>query len=868
MTWLLLALLSAPALAQEGSEQTEQASPAELPIVQGPQITEYVEAPYPTEAQEQGLEGTVVLLVEIDAEGTVLSVEVTGPAGHGFDEAALEAVQAMRFSPALTEAGPVPVAFEFAYGFTFEPEVPVEEAPPPINLEGRVREMGTRAPVQGAKVVVRGLDIVGETDAEGRFQIRGVPQGAHEVWIQKPGYVRGETDLEIAEGEITAAELWVRSESYRDNESVAVYHRVKEEVTRRTITIEEVKRVPGTFGDPIKVVQTLPGAARTPFGTGLLVIRGSNPEDSGVYIDGIRVPIIYHLTGTTSVISPELVEAVDYLPGGYGVQYGRSQGGVVEVRTRTDFEDTKLTWGTDILDSQLYYQGKVGKDKKHGLAIGARRSYIDLFLPWFVRSDFVIKPWYWDYQLKWVPELEGSHELSVFVYGYKDVLTVSSPDDRAQGPDADTQGDLGTTYLAHRAILSYTNQLSDQTELRITPSVGYDGGDFGLGEEFEGRSDNLLIWGRAEVEWAPSEAIHVVPGLDLAYTPSWKYELRLPFSPTDFEDPFSDREPFALDDRGTAINPDVYLKLELRPLADRDRLLIIPGVRYNWIRYTADSDSSQFSQSALGPRLQARFAPSAALTLKGGTGIYNQLPLPSESVGPGGAPSVDFEYAWAHSLGFEHQVTQAIRWDAEVFYKDMRDQIVFNSAYDLYAEDSELWTNQGVGRAYGLELIARHDKADRFFGWISYTLSKAERRDYPDSDWYPFSFDQTHILSAQAGYDLPYDLGLSAQVQYVTGNPDSKYDSAVYDADFDFYSGFRVGPYNGERLPPYFQTSLRVDKLWTFKRWQFDTYLDLINLIRGVNPELTVYSYDYSDWAYVRGIPTIPNVGIEARFYL
>ena len=79
--------------------------------------------------------------------------------------------------------------------------------------------------------------------------------------------------------------------------------REETEVTRRTISIEEVKRIPGTFGDPLKVIQTLPGAARTPFGTGFLVIRGADPEDSGVYIDGIRVPLIYHLTGTTSILS-------------------------------------------------------------------------------------------------------------------------------------------------------------------------------------------------------------------------------------------------------------------------------------------------------------------------------------------------------------------------------------------------------------------------------------------------------------------------------------------------------------------------------------------------------------------------------------
>ncbi|MBT3223828.1 MAG: ligand-gated channel protein, partial [Proteobacteria bacterium] len=142
------------------------------------------------------------------------------------------------------------------------------------------------------------------------------------------------------------------------------------------------------------------------------------------------------------------------------------------------------------------------------------------------------------------------------------------------------------------------------------------------------------------------------------------------------------------------------------------------------------------------------------------------------------------------------------------------------------------------------------------------------RQDAPGEAWYPFEFDQTHILTIQGGYDLPFDIGVSAQLQFVTGNPDTPYNAGVYDADGDFYNGFRIGPYGGERLPSFIQTSFRVDKLWTFKRWQMETYVDLMNAIRGINPEFTIYNYDYSESAYVRGMPFIPNIGLEAKFWL
>ncbi|MBW1877118.1 MAG: TonB family protein, partial [Deltaproteobacteria bacterium] len=828
-----------------------------------------------SEAMEQGLESVVVLLVELDETGTLVSVEVVGPAGHGFDEAALEAVRQMVFGPAMTEEGPVPVLFELPYGFRFDVEEPPDEEdapPPPVNLDGTVIEMGTRRPVQNARVVVDGTDLEATTDEEGWFELRGVPVGTQKVRVLHPGHVGVDADIEMVEGEAVTWRFWMRAESYRENEAVAIYQVEKEEVTRRTITIEEVRRVPGTFGDPIKVIQTLPGAARSPFGTGFLIIRGANPEDSGVYVDGVRIPIIYHLTGTTSVLSPELISSVDYLPGGYGTQYGRSMGGVIDVRTKDEFDDARIVWGTDILDSQLYFEGNLGKNKQHGLALGVRRSYIDVFIPLFTDSDFTIKPRYWDYQIKWVPRLKGDRDLSVFFYGFDDVLEVATPDDVAQGSDQDTQGNLRTQYASQRLLVRYQQALSDTVNLDITPSIGVDYSELALGDEFGLSSYNGLGELRIELPWAPGPGFTLVPGFDFiggVYT----FEFTSPFSFTEVQDPLAERETVNLDGSGTAWSPDLYLKALIRPLADRERLLITPGIRSSAVYFTyggsvvgvGEDATSSWTRLAFDPRIATRFELIDGFTLKAATGIYTQPPQPYESIGVGTDVKLGYERTWNSSFGFEHQVTQAVHWDVDAFYRDMDRLVVFNDDWEGYGDVN--FVNEGIGRAYGLEVIARHDPVGRFFGWVSYTLSHSERKDHPGDDWYLFDLDQTHIMSAQAGYTLPHDFGISGQVQFVTGNPVSVYDTGVYDVDWDAYNPFRIGAYNADRLPPYFQTSLRFDKLFTFKKWQLEAYVELLNAVRGVNPEFTIYNYDYTDYAYIRGIPFIPNIGVEAKFW-
>jgi TonB family protein len=206
---LLLSLLIHPATAQDGPADPPTEAPAELPIVEGPAVVTYVEAVWPPGTREQGLEAVVKMRIELDAEGEVANVEVTEPQGNGFDEAAVDAVLAMEFSPARTAEGPVPVVFEFAYGFRFVEEVkpPEEEAPKPVNLEGRIREMGTRVPLAGISVVVDGTDLVATTDAEGTFQIRKVPLGPVTVRLLGVDHVTLEKPVEMVDGQVSIVDL-------------------------------------------------------------------------------------------------------------------------------------------------------------------------------------------------------------------------------------------------------------------------------------------------------------------------------------------------------------------------------------------------------------------------------------------------------------------------------------------------------------------------------------------------------------------------------------------------------------------------------------------------------------------------------------
>lgn len=102
------------------AERAEDAPPA---------LREAVDATYPSAALDARLEATVVLELTVDAEGRVTAASVVEPAGHGFDEAAVEAVRRARFEPARRRGVPVAARIRFPHRFVLPSSVPGAEAP-------------------------------------------------------------------------------------------------------------------------------------------------------------------------------------------------------------------------------------------------------------------------------------------------------------------------------------------------------------------------------------------------------------------------------------------------------------------------------------------------------------------------------------------------------------------------------------------------------------------------------------------------------------------------------------------------------------------------------------------------------------------
>lgn len=855
-TLLLLLFAAAPSAARADD-------PAAGTLTRAPAVVDAATPEYPEAAKAQGISGEVVLELDLSAEGQVQDARVVKPGGNGFDEAALAAGKRLRFSPAEIDGKPAAVTIEYRFRFDAPPP-----PPPPFavaTLRGVIVERGTRTPIAGVAITV-GDHASAHTDAEGRFDIPGLPPGPVAVVAYDPAHERFQTEETLEAGKALEVRYYLRRAATDLYEAVIVGQREKKEVTSVTLTSGEVTRVAGVSGDTVKVVQNLPGVARAPGGFGLLVVRGGNPTDTRVYVDGVEVPLVFHFGGLTSIVPSELVEAVDFEAGNFGVRYGRATGGRIDLRTR----DPGAKRLHAVADGNLYHamamaEGPVREDLS--VAIAVRRSYADAMISAAARNSDAfsvsVAPRYYDYQGKvaWRPTSDDTLRLSLF-----------GSDDRMEFTGVKTGGleDLDRLRIGMafaQATASWDHRFPEGAKARVAVAHGV----IDVANQFGGfasERDRFQITSlRAEGSRDVGKRLTLAAGADTRFVPAASLELEYPEIPPPNELPSPDQRKIRAHLRLQAMEAGLWTEATWKPI---EGLAIVPGLR-------AEREVFAHGMTAemtwLDPRLSARYTMREATTVKAAAGLFHQPPQPVYLTQEWGNPDLHQEGARHYMVGVEQRISGPLTLDLQLYYKGLFDLALPTDAVVL--RDGQLaperYTNGGTGKAYGAELLLRWNPGGRFFGWLAYSVSRSIRDQkvvggtiMPAGD----EFDQPHNVVALGTLDLPelWD-GFSAgfRVRYTTGNPFRRTVSAVYDADADRYQPV-VEAAAGARMPDFFQLDLRADKRWTHRTWILSAYLEVQNVTNRKNAEDVAYNYDYSERGWMTGLPLFPSFGIRAEY--
>ncbi len=324
LSWIAVACALAYPSVAVGQPNTPDAA-ALVP----PKLVQSVEPSYPEAKRASGEAASVALTLTIDRAGHVTDVVVVDSAGPEFDDAASSAARSLVFEPAQKNGEAIPAKIRYTFDFKLAAPEPAPEPTPAAEPQPAL----AAAPAATAAGT--------PTDAAGEA-----------------------LDLEV-QGEKPPREP--RSTCSAPRKS---------------------PRSPGTNGDALRAIGNLPGVARPRGGDGALIIRGSSPKDSEVFVDGTNIPMVYHFGGLSSVIPSEMLEKLDFYPGNFGPQYGRATGGVVDVGVRSPRKDRiGGLMQVDLVDGRLLAEGPLSKSTR--FLIAGRRSWLDAWLGPALKSSGV-----------------------------------------------------------------------------------------------------------------------------------------------------------------------------------------------------------------------------------------------------------------------------------------------------------------------------------------------------------------------------------------------------------------------------------------------------------------------------------------------
>jgi TonB family protein len=762
---------SSPAPVPPTSAPEETAAPDELPPAADDTLTPPKARDTPVEYPEGATGGAeVVLEVTVNVTGRVTDASVVSGAPP-FDDAALVAVRNWRFDPA-RRRGPA-VAARIRYTVRFEP------APEPKQTLGLPQDLSAE-PVRPS-----------------------VPRPA------EPSVAAGATPPPVAGQPF---EVVVRGERQAPG-SV-------------TVTRGEARNMPGSFGDPLRAVESQPGVVPIVSGVPSFFIRGAPPANVGFFIDGVDVPLLYHAFLGPSVIHPGLIDSVDLYRGASPVEYGRFAGPIVAANMRPfdrRFSGEGNLRAIDVGGLAEVPFGECEPGAPAGCSRGSARvsgrySYTGVILSLLSNADLR----YWDYQAQTSYSLGPHDTVSLFSFGAFDYFR----------SDRTSEQDQGGKVSFHRLDLRWDRKLPSGASLRVALTGGFD--RTGGTEDNESQVSDTSLRLRVQAASPLGPGVTIRGGIDARGD---KFELRTSpvyFSYTDYSVLF----PARLEG---VVGAYTGLEIETTP-----GIVVAPGVRADV--YAVGTEKAV----GVDPRVTASFAVHPDVKIETSLGIAHQRPNFAAQVP--GAQVADLagglQQAVLFSSGVKWKLPANVTATATGFrtaYFHALDPI--GGARD-FSIDRTVLDRRSTIYAGGIEIGISRPLSRALGGFLSYTLSRSEQTSGRRRT--VSGFDRPHVLQ----FALSYDFGLGIRAGFRSM----------------FYSGVPALLLEGSphfttdrRGTPYFRADVRIEKRWVLGQ---TSWWAISGEMLNATSTKEVVRVDCGTVCVERfaGPIVLPSIGIEAGF--
>lgn len=745
-----------------------------------------------------------------------------------------------------------------------------------ITVSGTIKDDATGELLIGAVVRVNEVPSAGVVTNEYGFYSLTLPAGRYTLRVSYTGYKEQiqsiqlvqskRVDWALVEDRKVLDEVIVRSVKKNRNITSA-------EMGTENLDMKTIAKLPVLFGekDVLKSIQLLPGVKSNGEGGTGFSVRGGATDQNLILLDEAPVYNASHLLGFFSTFNSDALKDASIIKGNSPAQYGGRLSSVMDIKMKDgNKKDYTVTGGIGLIASRLAVEGPIQKDKS-SFIISGRRTYADLFLK--ASEDYKDNKLYF-YDLNAKANYQINKNNRVYLSGYfgRDVLGVGNTFGTNWG---NTTATLRWNSILHRKLFSNTSLIYSNYKYQV--QIQNNDNDFQI-------NSHIRDWNLKQ---------------DFSYYTSYRHTVRFGFQsmhhtlmPSKFSGSLISSFPKTTRrswENALYVNDDFKAtdKLTIQYGLRLSAFTVLGGDRFNVYKNGELTDSVFLEKGKLGktylnlePRISANYQLNDVSSVKLGYARNTQnLHLLSNSTSGnptdqwiGSSYSVKPEIADQVSVGYSRNFDDDnYEINVETYYKALQNQIDFKNGADInFTPDVEGELLSGKGRAYGLELIAKK-KSGKLTGWVSYTLSKTERKidGINNNRWYNARQDKTHDLAVVGTYELNQKWTLSGLFVYSTGNavtyPTGKY-------KINGQTVFQYSDRNADRMPAYHRMDLNATyepakKKRFHSSWSFGLY----NVYGRQNAYIISFEDHPDDPTRTRAIQTalfrwVPNITYNFKF--
>lgn len=767
------------------------------------------------------------------------------------------------------------ILFVFILAFAFQSALAQQN----FTISGYIKDAKTGEDIIGATVTVKEIPRKGSTtNAYGYYSIT-LPAGNYQISTQYLGYNSQSQKVNLIKS--LKIDFQLSEKSNELNEVIVSSVRRNDNITKlemgvQKLNTKELESIPVLFGekDVLKTIQLLPGIKSAGEGSSGFNVRGGATDQNLILLDEANVYNASHLMGFFSVFNSDAIKDISVYKGNEPAEYGGRLSSVLDIKMN-DGNDKKIgvSGGIGLISSRLTVEGPIVKNKG-SFIVSARRTYADLFLK--LSKDTTInnaRLYFYDINAKGNYRINDKNRIYLSGYYGKDVLGLGDTFGINWGNGTAT---MRWNHLFSDRLFSNTSAIFSNYDYNININSGVEMNiisriqDYSLKQDFQlfnGTNSTLKFGFNSIYHKIIPGAISANSGVDLkTLTNKYAWENALYFSHQySFSDKFSVEygarlstfsligpgDFYTYNDDGTTKDTTNYKSGQFV----KSYFYIEPRATFNYILNQQSSIKAAYSRNVQNLHLLSNST----------SGNPTDLWIPSSNnVKPEIADQISFGY-------YRNFYDNKYEFSTEIYYKALQNQIDYKNGAQLnFNNNVESQILEGTGRAYGMEVFFKK-KYGKFNGWISYTLSRTERKfaEINHGNYYPAKQDRTHDVSIVGIYDLNKKWTVSATWVYNTGNavtfPTGKYE---VDGRTVMYYSDR----NANRMPAYHRLDLGAT--WNVKKtdkfessWTFSIY----NAYARENAYMITFQTSETDPTKTEAVQTtlfklIPSVTYNFKF--